>query len=327
MEKKGAAVKILGILMVSLFLMTTLMTLVSSDGGFLKSLKSWLTGKATSQTFNLNISVGNNAPNITLVSIGSSFSPTEIGLTNVLFYFTANDSDGYQNINLTSAKANFTYYNSTSTYVRTNNSCVSLGNIDAKTINFSCTVGLWYFDPSSSVWGVTAYVEDSSQARGQNTTVNFTYQTLQAFVIHPSALTFPSIGPGSTNQSSNNDPLVLNNTGNYQFGTTTANISLNTTDLSGETTGSYKLYAQNFTMGNQTGSSVECGGAGSFYLNKSIYRNISSAIVGYGNLSAGSGAGQGDLYACLTIAGSDLPSQAYSTNGPNSGGAWTVKAG
>ncbi len=330
MKKEGAVIKMLGIIVISLVLMTTLTTLVSSEGGFFKSLKSWLTGKATSQTFNLNISVGNNPPNITALYITTTYSPLEAATRNVTFYFTANDTDGYQNINLTSARANFTFYNSTTSIVRTNNSCVSLGNIDAKTINFSCTIALWYFDPQSTAWQVTAYAEDSSGASGQNNTINITYQSLQAFAMGPAALTFNSIANGATNQTSTNDPLILNNTGNFYFDLTTGNISVNASDLAGESTGSYRLYAQNFTIGNTTGGSppIECGTASnSFFMNNETYRNITSAKLPFGNLSAGGGAAQSNLYVCLTFAGNELTSQAYSTGGPNSRGAWTVKVG
>ncbi len=329
MAKKGEIEKIFGLMLVALFIIVLLVSLASSESGFLKSLRSILTGRATSQTFSLNISVGNTAPNITAVHIGSSQSPSEGGQRMVTFYFVANDTDGNANIDTTSAKANFTFYNASSTIVRTNNSCVSLGSIDTKTLNFSCTVGLWYFDPQSSLWGVTAYVQDNSAAAGQNTTNNFTYQSLQAFVLHPSALTFASVNPGSTNTSSDNDPLVLNNTGNYHFAQTTANVSFNATNLVGEANGAYALYANNFTVGNTTGGSplIECGGAGSTFMTKSAYKNITTAVLGYGNLSAGSGTAQNNLYICLTLAGNEITSQAYSTGGPNSNGAWTVKIG
>ena len=122
MIKKGEAVKIFGLAVMTLFIVVLLISLASSESGFLKSLRSILTGKATSQTFNLNISVGNSAPNITAVYIGSSQSPSEGGVRNIQFYFTANDTDGSANIDTASGKANFTFYNASSTIVRTNNS-------------------------------------------------------------------------------------------------------------------------------------------------------------------------------------------------------------
>ncbi len=328
-SKEGVLPKLLGIIIIGVFIVFLTTTLVSSS--LWDEIKATITGKVTSQNFNLNISVGNTPPNISALYIGTSFDPTEQGptgnITSVTFYFTANDTDGYQNINTTSAKANFTYYNSSSTFVRTNSSCLSLGNLDTKTVNFSCTIALWYFDPSSTVWGVTAYVEDNSGAKGQNVTKNFTYTSLKAFKIHPGAFTFPSINPGASNTTSNNDPLVLNNTGNYHFDTTTQNLSINATNLLGETNNAYKLYAQNFTVGNTTGGSppIECGTPNnSFFMNNSIAKNITSSVLPYGNLSAGSGTAESNLYVCLTFAGNDLTSQAYSTGGSGSGREWTV---
>ncbi len=330
--KEGVVLKTTGMLFLGVIITVLILSLVSA--GFWDSLKATITGRATSQTFNINISVGNNPPNITKVEIGTSYSPTEQGptgnVTNIQFYFSANDTDGYQNINLTSARANFTYYNATTSIVRTNNSCVSLGNLNTQVVNFSCTIALWYFDNSgTNLWRVTAYVEDNSRANSTNSTVNFTYQSLQAFKIAPASFSFPSINPGATNTTASNDPLVLNNTGNYQFGTATLNITVNATDLVGESNSAYKLYAQNFTVGNTTGGSppIECGVAGnSFFMNKSIVRNVTSLIIPYGNLSAGGGMAQEDMYFCLTFAGNDLTAQAYSTGGVGSGREWTVAA-
>jgi len=329
LKEVDGSFKITSVFIVGTLLVLLMISFVSSSSSIWDSIRAGITGKATSNTFNLNISVGNSPPNITAVYIGTSFSPLEYSQRMVTFYFTANDSNGYQNIDATSGKANFTFYNSTTTVLRANSSCLSLGNIDSKTLNFSCTVDLWYFDPQSTVWGVTAYVQDNSAAVGQNTTVNFTYQTLQAFVLQPPSLTFASLNPGDTNKTPNNGPLKMNNTGNYHYASNSANISVNATNLVGESNGAYALYANNFTVGNTTGGSplIECGGAGSTFMSRAVYQNVSSAVLGYGNTSVGTGPGQTNLYNCLTLAGNELTSQAYSTNGPNSQGNWTVKVG
>ncbi|MEK6919258.1 MAG: hypothetical protein AABW73_04450 [Nanoarchaeota archaeon] len=328
--KKGGVTKIIPMILVSSIILLSLLTIVSSQTSFWESIKAGITGRATSGTFNLNISVGNSPPNITYVSTISAQDITEAGQTRVTFYFTANDSDGYQNIDTTSAKANFTFINATGLIATgKNDSCVSLGNIDSKTINFTCTISLWYFNPSgTNAWNITAYVQDSSSASGQNTTTKFTLNPTPAFVIYPAAFTFGSLSGGSTNTTSNNDPLTMNNTGNYAFGQLTQNISVNATNLVGETNSAYALYGGNFTVGVSTGGSppVECGdSSASGFLVTQRFVNQTLASLPYGNLSIGSGTAQEQLYVCLARAGNEISSQAYSTNGPNSNGAWQIK--
>ena len=108
-SKEGVVLKVTGMLFLGLIITVLVLSLVSA--GWWDNLRATITGKATSQAFDLNISVGNSAPNITQIigaNITAGFDPTEQDVRNVLFYFLVNDTDGYQNINLTSAKANFT---------------------------------------------------------------------------------------------------------------------------------------------------------------------------------------------------------------------------
>jgi len=329
MNSKGEYRKKFLIAIIVLSMISLLALPAQSQTNWWDQVRAGITGRLTSQNFDINISIGNSAPNITRVfGPGSAVDPTESGLKAVQVYFIANDSDGYQNIDATTAVVNLTYTNSSGTIRRTNSSCVNIGNLDSKTLNISCSVGMWYFDPNAT-WTINTYIEDVSGARGSNITATFVYNPLAAFMIHPSALTFSSINPGSINTTSNNDPLVLNNTGNWHFdGKLLGNISLNGTDLTGEDNGAYALYSKNFTIGVDTGGSpvAECGIAlNSTFLGNNQYVNITNATLPYGNLSAGSGAGQENLYACLTLAGSELISQAYSTSGPNSDGPWILK--
>jgi hypothetical protein len=333
--KKGSISKIFILTTIFGFITLTLLS-IASGAGIWDYVKAGITGRATSSTFNLNISVGNTAPNITSVRITStSFSPTEASTTAVTFEFTVNDTDGYQNINTASAKANATYTNGSTVWVAANNSCASQGQqgSHSQLMNFTCTLRLWYFYPGgdsanqNSVWNLTLYAEDTSGASGQNRTANFSYSQLKAFTIEPGALTFSSISPGSTNTSSNNDPLILNNTGNYHFSPETRNISINATNLVGETNSAYALYANNFTVGTYSTESINCGNSTwSHFLNRGVFVNItrSNMTLGYGNYTQGNGIAQMRLHTCLARAGNELTSQAYSTNGPNSEGSWQI---
>src|SRR3989344_4641133 len=86
--------------LISLSIVAALM--IISSNAFVSSSYSdfWntITGKATSQSVGLNISVGNNDPAISFVSTLSAATPTEDTFVNVIVNFTAMDVDGESNI-------------------------------------------------------------------------------------------------------------------------------------------------------------------------------------------------------------------------------------
>ena len=338
MMKKGGAEKILVLSIVALFVTITLFSLASAS--WWDFIKAQITGKASqTQNFDLNVSVAGTPPNITLVEIRSTvYDPTEYsatapyGITFVEFNFTVNDTDGVSNLNLTSAKANATYTNGSQVWISKNDSCVYSSSLTTQTARFNCTLNMWYFFPggsgSSSVWNVSLFISDNSGTNATNTTANFTYSQVKALQIAPASFAFAALTPGDTNKTATNDPLILNNTANYHFNP--GNISINATNLVGETSSAYSLYAANFTVGTATGqgADVECGNSTwSNFMNRSIYVNLttSNSTLSYGNLSLGNGVAQSNLYICLTKVGSEISSQAYSTGGPNSQGSWRVK--
>ena len=266
-----------------------------------------------------NITEGNLAPRVTNISYIADQSITEGGRTNVEFYALVNDTNGYGDIS--SVLANFTNGSAT----RTDSSCEALNNIGIDTRNYSCTVDIWHFD-TGSTWNVTVYATDAGGLAGQNKS-NFTLGQTAAFVIQPNgtaggtSFTFASINPGDTNKTPTNNPLTLNNTGNKPIAS--GDVRINATNLAGESNNNYALYAGNFTAGINTGGSppVECGGTGSAWMSRSVFTAVTGAVLPTGNLSAGGGAGQEQLYVCLTRAGNEISQQAYSTTNQ---GAWTI---
>lgn len=277
-----------------------------------------ITGRATSQTVSLNISVANNAPLIYRVNFSASTTPSENTYIGVSVNFSASDADGAGNLDDATARINITRGSQT----RANYTCTEI-NSGGNDANYSCFVDVWYFD-ESGYWNVTVTINDTSASQAQNTTssgtlVNFTVNTLTAFVMGPSALTFASLALGAVNSTSNNDPLLLNNTGNVVIAN--GSIQVNSTDLDGETVSSLSLYARNFSMGAISG--VECNAINSTLMNRSIFQYIELANLSRGNNSINNGAtGQEQTYLCLRIVGNELSSQAYSTTNE---GAWTVK--
>ena len=274
-----------------------------------------LTGKVTSQPVNVNISITNTAPTIVSVSSIPAVNLNEGPVsTTVTMSFVASDADGAGNLNDSSAMVNFT---KSAEAVRTV-TCTNVGVV-GNTVNYSCSVLMYWFD-GAGTWNVTVAVKDLSNALATNSTTTFTVNALTGFVSSPSALTWASLTPGAVNQTSNNDPLLMNNTGNQNI--SVGNVQLNTTNLRGETDSLKALYANNFSVGVTTGGSppAECGAT---TMAASAYTAIGSASLPKGNFTVNDGStGQEQLYFCLKKAGSELTAQAYSTLNQ---GSWTLK--
>lgn len=128
----------------------------------------------------------------------------------------------------------------------------------------------------------------------------------------PGNITWPSIGAGNTNKTSDNDPIVINNTANKNISVNNMNITA--VDLAGSINPAYKIYAANFTADMETGGScsgaacTECDGTP---LVNGTSMNVTSSILTRGNLTAELGAE--NLYLCLPKIGTNLTAQTYST--------------
>ena len=313
-NKKRGASFIFGFLLFSILMIS----FVSAD---LSDFFSSITGRATSQNVGLNISIAGTPPNITMVIINAAPSITENGITNLMLNFTVHDVDGFGNINGSNAKVSL---NKTLETTRSNSSCLNTANFSTDYANFTCTVSIHYFD-ASGVWSVNASIGDLSSTNVNNHTATFTLGQTSAFVSSPGNLTFSTLSRGASNQTASNDPLLLNNTGNKNI--TAGNVQINATDLIGETNAAYGIWAANISVGIFTGSNKECdiginGNASS--MNKSYFNAVNQSILLVGNHSANDGStGQEQLYFCIRTIGTEIISQAYTTNVTQ--GPWTIK--
>ncbi len=273
-----------------------------------------ITGKATSGTTAVNITVGNNAPTIPFVLAVSAQNPLESGYRSVLLNFSVNDTDGSANINLSSARARF---NRTGESNRENFTCANIGS-GGNGQMFTCNVSMYYFD-ENAVWTINVSARDINEAGAENSTTNFTYNLLTAIALSPTSLTWPTLNLTATNISSNNDPINLNNTGN------SANGTINTTayNLRGETTTTQFIFAANFTIGNVTDG---CGAG----INASIMANATSKQLNGTNFSKGNNtlnfgnqtSGQEQLFICNRGVPQDATAQSYSSTFY---GSWVVE--
>jgi len=297
-----------GINLLILFLIVILSYSIVSATGF-SDLWGKITGKATSDTTSLNITVGNSAPTIPSVQAISAKNPTDGTTKSITFAFTATDTDGVSNLDDATPAAYFSKAGETTRY---NSSCILIEDLDANSANYSCTVNMWYFDGNGE-WDITVNVSDINGATGENSSTTFTYNLLTAMAMAPTALTWPSIGLSDTDTGSDNDPITINNTGNDDSLT----INITAYDLQGETTSTEYIYAHNFTTGV---SSEGCSGTA---MANATSTEVGSATLNKGNYSGNDGStGQEQLYLCLKGLPQDISSQSYSSAGLD---PWTVE--
>jgi len=288
--------------------------------GFFGWLKGFLTGSATTATSAANVTVGNSAPTVLDVAKINQQDPTEAGATKITFLTNVSDVDGTGNIQ--SVQGSFYESNAR----RTNQTCFSLGDINSTARQFQCSVALYWYD-SNTAWtvNVTVYDSNTATASGTNTSNTFTFASLKAFVMGISSgtltgLTWPTVSLTSTNQASNNDPLLLNNTGNTEI--SNGGINITGVNLIGETINTQYIPVANMSMHFTTGSSIECTGGTSLVNNTAVAMSTANMTKGNYTLNDGT-TGQEQLYFCLknVLSSTSTLQQSYSTAG---GSAWTV---
>ena len=132
----------------------------------------------------------------------------------------------------------------------------------------------------------------------------------------PTALTWPSLELGSTNQTSNVDPIRINNSGNDNIDV--GGVAITAYDLYGLTTTSDFIGVGNFSIHAVNGS-PSCAGDGCKECNGTSMINKTSAPVTTANISAGNysrndGTGQEDLFFCIRTVPSTISRQTYDTS-------------
>jgi len=273
------------------------------------NIKNWITGKATSATTTLNITIGNTAPIVNNITPISAQSVTAGSITNVTFTFVATDADGVSNIDNTTASGRFNI--SAGDDKRFNSSCKVLPTVISTTqANFSCTIALWYWDPSGQ-WTVNASIKDTPGAYAQNYSTNFSLGSTTAMNMTPTALTWSSVGPLSTNTLANQN-ITIFNIANKNI--TANNVNVTAISMQGETTTTEHLNASNFTV-----SIANACDTGATMVNATTI-SITPSNITAGNFTASS-VPQEELFFCLEEVTAGISQQSYSTTGA---GAWTV---
>ena len=271
-----------------------------------------ITGYAPSQLTNLSITIaGMNPAKIIYISPISGYSSLELSDTNITFNVHMSDSDGVNDLNDTSVRANFTKTGDST--VRQNITCAWINDIDTTTANYTCKIQMWYWD-ANGAWNITASGRDlGNTSEFKNDSSTFTYGLTTAIVISPLQLTWTSVSPGAINQTAAS-ATTINNTGNKNVSSNAISITaINLYDPSGTNF----IPAANFSAG-VSGGTTSC--IGTALVNGSSTA-VANTVLSPGNLSAGGGIAQEDVYNCLRQVPPTLPSQTYSRS---RAGSWTI---
>ncbi len=253
----------------------------------------------SSYTSNLTVVELNYAPEIEHIVVPETVSPVEANISQVRINFTIFDDNGYDDIDLSTFKLNFTHG---SEHIRQNNSCTAVINSGTES-NFSCLVDMWYFDEAGE-WNVSIYVEDHEGVNASNLSVTFSYQPLTAFVISPNLLSWEGLEVGGTNELPS-DSTLLNNTGNVEIG----NVSVKGLNLEGSVRSDVIIAVENFTVSVNSGAGACIGDN----LSDGAEVNVTGSVLDSGNLSEGGGVAQEELFYCMPEVPSGLTKQTYST--------------
>jgi hypothetical protein len=280
-----------------------LLTLSFASAGILESIENFITGKVSSQSQNVSITVAGANPVVVEVPT-LSINPIEENPVTVLFTANVSDADGVNDIDDSSVIV------AINGPITRTGSCAWISDISSTKAQYNCSVVMWYFDPAGIFWTLNVSATDFGDGTLVSGTAVFTYGEVKGMLISPSALTWPTVTTGAANQQASNDPTIINNTGNYNGA-----VSITALDLQGETISTESIPASSFTTGAASGS--ECTATA---LVNSVSTSISGSNSNPGNLSLGGGVGQEQLYYCIPLVPS-VSSQVYSTA---AGGSWIV---
>ena len=202
--------------------------------------------------------------------------------SSVLFNFTFNvsDPDGFTDINHNTAIMNITLGAGQANGLANwnNTGCTTLSNYSTNYSFMSCLVRFNYYDNASSEWVINVSIEDSTGTKTVNDTYTaFTINSLTAMKLANAAINFSSVNVG-TNDVAADAPLIVNNTGNFQFNT----INITAKNLIGRTTASDTIGASNITVNT-------VAAAGGTRVNSTASMTITGATLTNGAPETGKG--------------------------------------
>src|SRR3989344_5386622 len=197
---------VLGIYIIAIVL--GIVIIIPAAGG--TGLWDTITGWATTATSNAYINI-NNPPQIIYVRATTpTVSITEDGRTTFNVTFLVQDLDGIADIINSTV---FLRINLTNETDRMNYTCAGNGTVSKNIYSYRCQTEIWYFDGYGN-WTINVSASDNQSETGYNSTVQFEVYSTTAIQMYPTNLTWRPLTLGAFNQTSDSDPLVINNTGN-----------------------------------------------------------------------------------------------------------------
>lgn len=256
-----------------------------SGGGMLS-----ITGRVEEQTFVMNVTTGNNVPKI-CCQRKATMSAQTINLDSwksISVLFNVSDVDGTTGLksfgNLTGAGDDDGLTKSVSNY---NITCTYTGQSNATSKQFNCSAKIWYFYRPGR-WNISINASDGANWIHYENMTEIVLAQTKAMVISPTSLSWTSLNLGADNQTASNDPININNTGNYNV--TYGKINVTAYDLHGEVAGyaDEDIPAANFTVSGAAGGTspnfLECQGTAMANVTST---NIAISMLPVGNHSVG----------------------------------------
>lgn len=266
---------------------------------------------ATSDTHGVQITVGNQDPFIVNVTPHANIDLVEDSSVTEYIIFLAEDGDGNNGVGtaLDDSTAVITLTKGGETDIQST-SCTPT-DIGTNQTSYNCSIDFWYFYDDGT-WAINATICDLAGSCAENTTETVDINLLSAYQGGPDNITFPTVNQGQTNVASNNDPFVMNNTGNADFSV----VNVTALNLLGETTPTDKIFAENMSI------NVADASEGDVLANNTAV-TITSALLNRGNHTVDDGStGQEWLYYYIEDVPTGISAQQYSSAGL---GTWTVE--
>ncbi len=260
------------------------------------------TGAVATKTFNLDGTewtgvCDNISPTIDDISNIPDQIVTESGITDVTFTVQVTDANGAFDINDATITTQFTKDSVTRT-----GACSFVSDINITTTQYSCTIGIQYFD-APGTWTVSAEIQDQSNGFSAPYSETFILLETACITISPAFWEWPTLFPGDAEKLASNNPIIISNTCNKE-----GILQVKAFDILGETDSSYKIPANSFTVHTVNLCSLSDPGT--------IMAHAATTLIAGATLLRGDnsiGEGQEQLFICLENVPDNLKAQRYST--------------
>lgn len=196
---------------------------------------------STSGNLGAVLTIGNTAPTVPFVFC-EDVTPIAGSVKTITCIMNVTDNNGINDIVFDAQLINIT--NSSAVVVSTQ--CKNTKNYTAeRTAQFNCSLNFIYYLEPGSNWDVYARAYDGEDYGTNYSNISITVNSLTSLEIVAPAnnISFGTLAAGTQDNPAENNPVILNNTGNMRI--SQVNISAN--NLTGHTVTTDRIWAANFT--------------------------------------------------------------------------------